>query len=321
MNKRIFIAAILTMLLVACNNLDEPIRLSYERTPITFNAFVGLPSRGYATDLSALRSQGFDVYALTQNDRDGSTNKLYFPATTYTYSNISDEWTGERQFWPSEGKSLDMFFYAPAAAFDSINYAFQEAFFSINPSIDSQCDLLWAAPMTGLTSSTTTVTPHFAHALSRIQLSAYIDGDSINATSGGARISSVTISGDFNTQGTVDLAATSVEALWKDVTPYPTVFSPSIINTAITTTNENAPIALMQDGQEIFIIPTNFSDKKCRISVTFTYEGKSYTLKHDINVNFEAGQTYTLNLRLTKPGGITTPDITTDPSDPDEDNL
>ena len=319
MEKHTLIGTLALFALVSCSDIesgspDAP-------SPISFHAELDYPSRGTTTDIGALRSQGFSVYAMVSTDGEDDSEELYFSPTTYTYSEVSGEWTGTSHFWPEAGKSLDMYFYAPAAAFDSIHHAEREAFFSLKSDVGQQRDLLWGIPKTGLHAADTAVAIDFAHALSRIVLTAYIDNDSITAASGGATVTSVSLSGNFNTSGVADLSATSASSVWKRTEASSATYTPSTITSAITNTDSANPTPLLKSGQELFIIPTDFTVNNLRLTVTLSASGNSYTLKHDIAARFEAGQTYTINIELTKPSAQISPDVTPDPSDPGEDNL
>lgn len=310
MKKLLFFAAVAAGALCSCSS-DETISEemgAIQDKPIAFDMYTAGDSRAAVLDADGLKTAGFGVYTVLNTEYATlfmDNNKVSTEA--WTYSPV--------KYWPKDevNNKLNFYFYAPYAedaagniGARTITASDKTLAFKVNAAIASQTDLLWAAPVTGSTYTSTDgkeggkVKASFKHALSRIGFSAQRDAAYEGTT---IKINSISIDGDFNTSGVLNLAATAyADAIWSSKVKSTAVsYSPALQNV------DNITVDAKQvntDSEYIMVVPST-ADGKTPFTITVDYDVTTdgVTTNNVITSDamekaFEIGKAYTFNVKI-----------------------
>lgn len=333
------IAAMAALTLVSCSSddLDSLSDNSSKNEAISFDGYLGRSAvavngtRGSEATKDALQksAEGFGVfgnYSSTEAQTFGANlfknQKVYYSDNKWTYSPL--------KYWPTQGH-IDFLAYAPYNAGTVKDpYSLE---FNVSEKITEQKDLLYAktpGQTMAKNSGTNKVTFKFNHALSKLGYSVKLNGTcSSDAT---ITLKKITLAGSapepttgstteptgaFLKTGTIDLStgkwtSTSDKQAFKWYSAETTgaqkiTFDNSTSASGKTYTNK--------DGEYLFVIPQNFSEKinnvdnadKLYVIVEYDikYNGISETITNTvykrITPNFEQGKAYTINLTIGRP--------------------
>lgn len=297
----------------ACQK-NEVISEMPQDNAIGFGTYVGRDAQTKATvtDLAAMKHKdysGFGVFAYFTGADDYSTpiatepkfmcNQLVkYVASAWEYSPL--------KYWPGGGQKISFFAYAPyVSTAGAIITALPDANtggdptigFAVPESVSDQIDLLYAAPVKDATSGEVAFV--FNHALTRIGFKV-----KTARTDYRVNISSITLTGDFNTVGTLNLNT----GAWSGENSE--TASDSYVLNFTTATNINYTVGTAINATEGYVmtIPTDFTLSNLSVSVSYTYEYEvssrvwatavSDTKSGTVAVNFEKGKAYTLVMTL-----------------------
>ena len=337
MKKKLFLGllAAAAVSFTACQK-DEVINEVPQDQAIGFGTYVGRDAQTKASviDETALKTQGFGVFAYyTANTTYPNDNTAYAPSfmNNEEVSFESSEWKyTNTKYWPgnSDAYKVSFFAYAPyteigngpaptenITAFgttgtgENTGKGDATLSFTVANTVSEQVDLLYATPVKDRwngdisiqnpTYTEQTVKFTFNHALTRIGFKV-----KTNRTDYRVNIYKITLTGDFNTVGTLNLntGTWSGENNETDTDTYTLNFTnadeiKSTTGTAITAT----------EGY-VMTIPTDFTSSNLSVSVTYTYEYEvssgvwaaevNDTKTGTVNTNFTKGNAYTLVMTL-----------------------
>ena len=319
MKKKLFLGllAAAAVSFTACQK-DEVISEMPQDNAIGFGTYVGRDAQTKAsvTDLTALQgsSAGFGVFAYFTGASDyASTTKpefMYNQQVKY----VTSAWDySPLKYWPGDDQKISFFAYAPhVSAVDAKITALPGASVASDPTIgftvpatvSEQIDLLYATPVKN--AITGTVAFAFNHALTRIGFKV-----KTARTDYRVNISKITLTGDFNTVGTLNLntGAWSGENEETNSDTYVLNF------TDANAINNTTGTAINATEGYVMTIPTNFTSSSLNVSVTYTYEYEvstgvwatpvSDTKTGTVTSNFEKGNAYTLVMTLDPMSPIT----------------
>ena len=317
MKKVIFISAIALAAAASCTK-SEVVDTKFNEQ-IGFETYLGrdaMTKAPVATSVADLGLFGFytgnDVWGTGSSANLWNNERLQSPAFA----------PSTEKYWTNDSDKYTFLAYAPyATETNGITVtagANPKVTFTVNPTISQQVDLLYAntpADDNGANGHVNMVRPSnnqvalkFNHALSRITVKA-----SENVAEYGYTIYGVSLSGNFNTEGTLTLMTNAWEA------------TPASANYSIYTSENGqvvpTPVAAAEGVTEVkpydfagtdnylMIIPTDFSAKNTEdqytntatltVAYTTTFDNHESTLMTKtlpINTNFEQGKAYSLNL-------------------------
>lgn len=293
----------------ACQK-NEVISEMPQDNAIGFGTYVGRDAQTKATvtNLTALQNSedGFGVFAYFTgtNNYANSTKPEFMYNQKVKYE--TDEWNyTPLKYWPGNGQKVSFFAYAPYVnAIDAKITALPAADVAADPTIGftvptivtNQIDLLYASVKDA---SSNPVNFTFNHALTRIGFKVKTAREDYRVN-----ISSITLTGDFNIAGTLNLntGAWSGEDSEDDTDVYTLNFDNANQINSTTGTAINA-----NEGY-VMTIPTDFTSSNLSVSVTYTYEYQvstgvwaaavNDTKEGNVAVNFEKGKAYTLLMTL-----------------------
>ena len=319
MKTNYIIAALAVVALASCSKSEivdqNPTAKDHE---ISFTNYVGATTRATSLDLAGLKAadKGFVVYASQTNGSTTTYNFMSNQAVTWDAS----AWTySPKKIWPSdESNKLSFYAYAPQGGdgigdvtFDADSKSYP---YTVNSTVATQTDLLWAEPQTGKTYSNLgddkKVPFTFHHALSRIGFTAKtaIDYSSIATVT----IQKIEFIGQPNVTGTVNLAATQASEVWSGVSGPKTgvdasdiTFTPELTATNVTVTTTAAQVNKPSDY--IMVIPTAAKNYMVKVSYTVTMgnDDNAVVTKNVIEKNMFSdatalviGKAYSVNLNI-----------------------
>lgn len=318
MKKKLFLGllAAAAVSFTACQK-DEVINEVPQDQAIGFGTYVGRDAQTKATvtDLNAMKHEdysGFGVFAYyTGNDDYPVNNTTIAPAfmnnvkVWYDTDLNPDAWNyAPLKYWPGNGQQVSFFAYAPyvnapdakITTLPAADVAADPTIgFSVPTTVSAQIDLLYASVKDA---SSNPVNFTFNHALTRIGFKVKTAREDYRVN-----ISSITLTGDFNTVGTLNLN-TGTWSVTEEANPdtYQLNFNPvaTVSNTTGTSINAN-------EGY-VMTIPTDFTSSNLSVSVTYTYEYQvsngvwaaavNDTKEGNVAVNFQQGKAYTLLMTL-----------------------
>ena len=307
MKKVIFISAIALAAAVSCTK-SEVVDTKFNEQ-IGFETYLGRDAQTKAPVAASVADLGlFGFYigngewAPTSEANLWNNEKLASPA----YAPATPK------YWTNDTDVYAFLAYAPyPTATNGITVtpgADPKVTYTVNSTIKSQIDLLYANdeqhfPLMKRPSDNKVVLK-FNHALSRITVKA-----SENVAEYGYTIKGLSLSGTFNTKGTLKLSDNSwtVEAADKKDETYAFLTEGSVaVPTPKEAEGENAavtPYDFAGTDNYLMIIPADFSGEGAAatltIAYTTTFEGKESTLMTKtlpISTKFEQGKAYSLNL-------------------------
>ena len=299
----------------ACQK-DEVISEMPQDNAIGFGTYVGRDAQTKAdvTNIGTMENAdyaGFGVFAYytgTTDYTDGQTSfapsfmnnvRVYYQSG-WKYDN--------KKYWPNSTEKISFFAYAPhVATADAIITGFSNETTKADPTInfttptdvEDQIDLLYANNK-NQTQTDGTVEFTFNHALSRIGFKVKTERTDYRVT-----ISKITLTGDFNTSGTLNLCTGtwSGEDTEANQDTYELTF-----NTA-NNINSTSGTAIEATEGYVMAIPTTFEESsKLNVSVNYTYQyevstgvwstATSDTKNGSIATTFAKGNAYTLVMTL-----------------------
>lgn len=319
-NLLLGLAALAAVTLPCCQK-DQVVNQVEEQDAIEFSTYVGRDVTTKATSITDVKS-GFGVFAYHHSENfvgedlfGDSESKLNFMFNQEVFHNVSGWTYSPTKYWPDAGK-LSFFAYAPFSGdistpniitdipTDNTTTGFPKFKFNVTNTVSNQIDLLYALPITDVTSITVPnnqndATPSngniinfkFNHALSRIGFSA-TTGSGQTAT-----ISQVKLSGNFYINGTISLNNGDFTDLNSDAQDY-------ILNYTNNNVVTGGTELIVADEGYIMIIPKNFDLENITVTVSYTIEDvlgntKSYSSQGTItNPVFVKGKAYNINLIL-----------------------
>ena len=298
--KKLFLLAAVALGMASCSSdvTEEMAATSAaSRTPIGFSSYVGAATRAENMTFAKFKQTGFQVWALTDKlaSAAAARDSTLFGFDAVTYSEANDEWSyTTTQYWP-EDKSVDFYFFAPAnhSLEDAVDISAKTLSYSVGDVIENQIDLLWAPAQIGKTKTTEKVQPNFGHALSRIVITARLDGETLTK----ATLSSIKFaSSSLPTSGKMNLAATSVSDLWSGVTMSSTSYSPTLGTTEVTSTTATA---IMATDEELLFVPGTATAPVLTFVFTADDDATVHTVKATLDdLTLEAGKSYMLDCIL-----------------------
>lgn len=337
MKKKLFLGllAAAAVTFTACQK-DEVISEVPQDQAIGFGTYVGRDAQTKANVIgeTELKTQGFGVFAYyTANTTYPNDNTAYAPSfmNNEEVSFESSEWKyTNTKYWPgnSDAYKVSFFAYAPyieigngpaptknITAFgttgtgENTGKGDATLSFTVANTVSEQVDLLYATPVKDRwngdisiqnpTYTEQTVKFTFNHALTRIGFKVKTDRPDYRVN-----ISKITLTGDFNTVGTLNLntGEWSGENNETDTDTYILNFNNA---NQINSTTATAITAI--DGY-VMTIPTNFTSSNLSVTVNYTYE---YNVSSEVwampvsddktgtvSTNFEKGKAYTLVMTL-----------------------
>lgn len=291
----------------ACQK-NEVISEMPQDNAIGFGTYVGRDAQTKATVINetALGTQGLGVFAYYTGASDyASATEPKFMYNEKVWNESGWKYTNTK-YWPGNEQKISFFAYAPyVSTADAIITALPDANtegdptigFAVPETVTNQIDLLYATPVKNAFEGTVNFT--FNHALTRIGFKV-----KTARTDYRVNISSITLTGDFNTAGTLNLNT----GTWSGENNETTSDSYELNFTTATNINSTEGVAINATEGYVMTIPTNFSSGNLSVSVTYTYEYKvsdgvwaaavNDTKDGNVTVNFEKGKAYTLVMTL-----------------------
>ena len=312
MKKSFFLSILAVGALVACSK-SEVVDTKFDQA-ISFENYVGRDAmtKAAVTDKDNIVEQTIGLYGFYTGAKKWEAAGVANPtanlwsndALTYTEAN---GWaTDENKYWTNATDWYSFLAYAPQAATgngvtvsgESANdVAVTYTCTVTEGKLATDVDLLYAQVVN--TNKVPSVSLAFQHALSRVTVKA-----SANTNDMGIQfdVKNVTLSGTYNTTGTLNLATTNwAEETTKTEADY--VFynddaAATIAEGVATDALTSAAVDYAGTDNYLMMIPTEFDGT---LSVTYTtiYEGQEsnpMTKKLPIAINFEKGNAYTINL-------------------------
>lgn len=319
----------------ACQK-NEVISEMPQDNAISFNTYLGrgAQTKGSIVEIDQLEAQGFGVFAYyTANTTYPNDNTAYAPSfmNNEKVSFESSEWKyTNTKYWPgnSDAYKVSFFAYAPyteigngpaptknITAFgttgtgENTGKGDATLSFTVANTVSEQVDLLYATPVKDrwngdISIQNPTYTEQkvkftFNHALTRI-------GFKVKTARADYRvnISSITLEGDFNTVGILNLNT----GAWSEEDNESTSDSYELSFSTATNINSTEGIAIDANEGYVMTIPTNFTSNNLSVTVNYTYEynvssGVWAAPVNDektgtVSTNFEKGKAYTLVMTL-----------------------
>ena len=319
MKKSFFLSILAVGALVACSK-SEVVDTKFDQA-ISFENYVGRDAmtKAAVATISTLQDEeyaGIGLYGFyTGNDTAGWTaetnsnlwgnEKLAWNGTGFAYTTT--------KYWTNDTDKYTFFAYAPFSATAPSGTTVKDpaVSFTVDPTIKNQVDFLYSNEKknTVKTENANGVNLKFNHALSRITVKAQENEDEYGYT-----IYGVSISGNFNTSGSLKLsdatwtptAAAANYVFLADATDAVGVEVPTPTAEGVTPAVKAYDFA--GTDNYLMVIPTDFSVKEGEayketaiLTVTYTttfdnHESNKMTKTLPINTKFEMGKAYSLNL-------------------------
>lgn len=343
------IAAMAALTLVSCSSddLDSFSGDSSKNEAISFDGYLGRSAvavngtRGSVATKDKLigEGKGFGVFGYYNSSDTHNTTEQPFNANLFTNEHVTclsagANWTySPLKYWPTKGH-IDFLAYAPYYNADTFENTYHLKF-TVTDQIGNQTDLLWVkadGKTMAENSGTKKVTFKFNHALSKLGYSVKLNGTcSSDAT---ITLKKITLAGSapepttgstteptgaFHKTGTIDLSTgkwtpTSDKQAFKWYSAE-TTGAQEITFTSDNSTSTSNKTYTNKDGEYLFVIPQNFSEKinnvdnadKLYVIVEYDikYNGISETITNTvykrITHNFEQGKAYTIKLTIGRP--------------------
>ena len=301
MKKSFFLSILAVGALVACSK-SEVVDTKFDQA-IGFENYVGRDAvtKAAVATISTLQDEeyaGIGLYGFyTGNDAAGWTaetnsnlwgnEKLAWNGTGFSYT--------DTKYWTNDTDQYTFFAYAPysESAPSGTTVKDPAVSFTVDETIEDQIDLLYSNNKlnTKKTENASGVSLIFNHALSRITVKATENEAQYDYT-----IYGVSISGQFNTTGSLKLSDNS----W-DATAAPAEYKfLEATDTKVPVTAEGVDFA--GDDNYLMIIPTTFTaEAPATLTVTYTttYDGHESTpMTKSVKVaqEFAQGKAYSINL-------------------------
>ena len=327
MKKVIFLSAIALAAAVSCSK-SEVVDTKFESEAIGFDTYLGRGAQTKATETTAANLEKFGVYGFY-------TGAQTYEAAALTTANLMDNqkvykdggvWKYEpARYWNHEDDYYTFFAYAPYS--EGNNGGSPVIKYTVKGDLANQEDVIYAVnaknvTKTSCTNNSTTAVPfQFKHALARLSVKAKAEmydkngalaTDQTTVYDNLFTITNISITGDFCTEGTMDLSTPYTKDANGNITGGGPVWAstPSTdVKYDLTGTVEQQLNGSLYDFSAktkgyLMMMPTEFSEAEPAVlSVTYyvTYAGKkSNPITKTVNIptNFEQGKAYTINLEL-----------------------
>lgn len=331
MKRTLFLglAALAALTITSCQK-DTVLNSVPEQQPIGFGTYVGRDAQTKATSttLAVMKENdysGFGVYAYYTGttafatfiavDTDTEQDGIQYHSPNFM-TNVNVTWSTDKwdysntKYWPNDNDKITFFAYAPYLENPNLgkdNGGYPTVDFTVDNTVANQQDLMYASAIDQYKTYTELgsddgVKLTFNHALSRIGFKV-----KTARTDYRIKITSITLTGDFNTSGTCTLKdgsfTTSIPEIDKEYT-----FSTFNSNNTSKISSTTA-IDINEEGNYLMIIPTDFTSEDISVSITYTYEYEYatglYATETPVvqegsitNVNFEKGKAYSLVMEL-----------------------
>ena len=280
---------------------------------------------------------------------------FYWGASSWNTTDTPNLWTnleleadknwavpeGQEKYWVNSQDNYTFLSYAPYATDGSGLVASEGAnpyvTYTVPTDLTNQIDLLYSnnnqvahKPATG-----TAVTLHHQHALSRLTVKASAEEvDSEKYVAYTFHVKEISITGDFNTKGDLNL----YNGTWSNLTNKSETYTFFTTGDAATSGNALGSTAVDYSGTKtvdgvttygnnyLMMIPVNFAATNATLTVKYTalyggVESAVKTVTHPISTNFERGNAYAITIGFGyDPSKIITFDCELD-TDPDGDGV
>lgn len=247
--KKILFAAVAALAITGCSQ-NEEFDAASQKAEINFTPVVNKSTRAAITDLAALKTSGFKVFAYnTGTDGTGALNKTIMGGVDVTFKSTWT-YTDGPYYWPT-GSKVGFFAYAPAtstAAAYAVTTPDSDTTPTITytvPAVAAQEDFV-VATLPKQDASDNVVLP-FTHALCQVNFSVVGDDD-LTYTVSEVKIMGVANTGKYNYTTWTEVSGTAGEY------SYPLTSTP-------TTTNKIATNLDKEDGTgALMLLPQTFEE-------------------------------------------------------------
>ena len=327
MKKVIFFSAIALAAAVSCSK-SEVVDTKFESEAIGFDTYLGRGAQTKATETTAANLEEFGVYGFY-------TGAQTYEVAALTTANLMDNqnvykdggvWKYEpARYWNHEDDYYTFFAYAPYS--EGNNGGSPVIKYTVKGDLANQEDVIYSVNARNVSKKSCTYTDGtyvpftFKHALARLSVKAnavmYDKQGAVTTDASVAKdnlftITNISITGDFCTEGTMDLSTPYT----KDANGNITGGGPVWASTPSTDVKYDltGPVEQELNGNlydfsantkgYLMMMPTEFSEANPAVlSVTYyvTYAGKkSNSITKTVNVptNFEQGKAYAINIKL-----------------------
>lgn len=248
--KKILFAAVAALAITGCSQ-NEEFDAASQKAEINFTPVVNKSTRAAITDLAALKTSGFKVFAYnTGADGTGALNKTIMGGVDVTSVDGAWKYSGGPYYWPTDSK-VSFFAYAPAtstAAAYAVTTPDSDTTPTITytvPAVAAQEDFV-VATLPKQDASDNVVLP-FTHALCQVNFSVVGDDD-LTYTVSEVKIMGVANTGKYNYTTWTEVSGTAGEY------SYPLTLTP-------TTTNKIATNLDKEDGTgALMLLPQTFEE-------------------------------------------------------------
>ena len=331
MKKVIFISALAIAAAVSCTKSDIVDTKFNEQ--ISFETYTGRDAmtKASVTDKENLTQVFvYGYYTGTEGWGTGTEANLWSPMTLSCNNGACTVSDADKRYWTNDTDQYTFLAYAPAVVenvltVDAENGKNPTITYNVPTTLAAQKDLLYAVPQKNRTKGTDgTVALQMKHALARLTVKAKVSAPEPFEY----HIKEVSITGAFNTTGTLVLANQTEDACtWATATPAATAPKYEFLPYNAYAPEGNASKALptsyfdysgttqtVAGTNYLMMIPTDFSKKTgegdsavytetATLTVKYTtyyragkLESAEYTKTFKVNTNFEAGKAYSINL-------------------------
>lgn len=199
--KKILFAAVAALAITGCSQ-NEEFDAASQKAEINFTPVVNKSTRAAITDLAALKTSGFKVFAYnTGADGTGALNKTIMGGVDVTSVDGAWKYSGGPYYWPTDSK-VSFFAYAPAAS-TAAAYAVTTPASDTTPTItytvpavENQEDFVVAKAVSDKDVENGVVLP-FTHALCQVNFSV-VGEDNLTYTISSLEITGVANKGTYN---------------------------------------------------------------------------------------------------------------------------
>lgn len=326
MKKVIFLAIAAAAVLTACSK-SEVIDSKYGNDMIGFETYLGRDAQTKASvaDLNALKAEtysgiglygfytGKEVWGSSTTANLWANEKLYWGTITEEGTS-TDAWVyTNTKYWTNEDDKYTFLAYAPwnhstltVSTGDDVKDP--TVVYSVPTELADQIDLLYANDKVNTTKkdNASGVGLQLKHALSRITVKASENIDEYSYT-----IKAISLTGDFNSKGTLKLSDNSWTVADADKKEQKYEFLKTTKTAVVVPTPKAAegetPAVTAYDfagtNNYLMIIPADFSGENAEATLSITYsttfdnhESNDMTKTLPVKTKFEQGKAYALNL-------------------------
>ena len=331
MKKVIFISALAIAAAVSCNK-SEIVDTKFNEQ-ISFETYTGRDAmtKAAVTDKENLTQVFvYGYYTGTEKWGTGTEANLWSPMTLSCDNGACTVSEADKRYWTNDTDQYTFLAYAPAVVENVLTVIAENGknptiTYNVPTTLADQKDLLYAVPQINRTKDNGTVALQMKHALARLTVKAKVSA----AEPFEYHIKEVSITGAFNTTGTLVLANQTEDACtWATATPAATAPKYEFLPYNAYLAKDNQSKALPTEDYDyagannyLMMIPTTFSDAKetvgegeeakevytnaATLTVKYTtyyragdLESAEYTKTFPVTTAFEAGKAYSINLEF-----------------------